>query len=196
VIKYKAWEACFEGKIITMKKIVITYGLIAGTIVGGLMLGTMPLWETGALNFDNGHLVGYTTMVIALSMVFFGIKSYRDHQAGGVVTFGKGFAIGILITLVASIMYAIAWEVSFANMGDVFTEKMADHHFEELKAGGASEADLVKAREEWVGFMEMYRNPVIRFGVTLLEILPVGLIITVISAGLLRKKEFLPSAGS
>ncbi len=176
-----------------MKKIVITYGLIGGTIVGGLMLATMPLWETGALNFDNGHLVGYTTMVIALSMVFFGIKSYRDHHASGLVTFGKGFTIGILITLIASIMYAMAWEVSFANMGDVFTQKMEEQHFTELKAGGATEADLVKAKEEWGTFMEMYKNPVIRFGVTLFEIFPVGLIITLISAGLLRKKEFLPA---
>ena len=88
-----------------MKKIVIIYGFIAGLIVGGLMLLNMPLWESGVINFDNGELIGYTTMVIALSMVFFGIKSFRDNYNGGAVTFWNAFRVGILITLIASVMY-------------------------------------------------------------------------------------------
>lgn len=177
-----------------MKKIVIIYGLIAGTIVGGLMLLTMPLWDSGALNFDNGHLVGYTTMVIALSMVFFGIKSFRDNHAAGKISFGKGVVIGILITLIASVLYASAWEISYANMGDEFIQKMTEHYFEEMKSEGATEAELIKAREEWAEFNEMYANPIIRFAITITEILPVGLVITLLSAALLRKKEFLPSS--
>lgn len=177
-----------------MKKIVITYGLMAGVIVGGLMLAGLPLWKSGAINFDNGELVGYTTMVIALSMIFFGIKSFRDNHAGGTITFWNGCKIGLLITLIAGIMYALAWEISFANMGDQFTAKMTEHHFAEMEAGGASEAELQKAREEWAAFSELYKNPLIRFPITILEILPVGIIITLLSAGLLRKKEFLPAA--
>jgi len=175
-----------------MKKIVIIYGLIAGTIVGGLMLLTLPLWDTGALNFDNGHLVGYTTMVIALSMVFFGIKSFRDNHAGGSITFGKGVVIGMLITLVASVMYALAWEISYSQMGEAFMTEMTDHYFEKMKADGATEAELAEAKADWVGYSEMYKNPVIRFAITITEILPVGLVITLLSAALLRKKDFLP----
>ncbi|MFZ5972764.1 MAG: DUF4199 domain-containing protein [Bacteroidota bacterium] len=177
-----------------MKKIVITYGLIAGLIVGGLMLASLPLWKSGAITFDNGELVGYTTMVIALSTIFIGIKSYRDNHAGGIITFWSGCKIGLLITLIAGIMYAMAWEVSFANMGEEFTQKMTEHYLAEIQAGGASEAELQKAREEWAAFSELYQNPLVRFPITLLEILPVGIIITLLSAGLLRKKEFLPSA--
>ncbi len=179
-----------------MKKIVIIYGIIAGTIVGGLMLGTMPLWKSGALTFDNGHLVGYTTMVIALSMVFVGIKSYRDNYNDGSVTFWNACKVGILITVIASVMYALAWEISYANMGEEFTKKMTDHYFNELKTGGASEQELQKAKEDWASFSEMYKNPVIRFGMTLMEIFPVGLAITLLSAGLLRNKKFLPSSES
>jgi len=175
-----------------MKKIVIIYGLIAGTIVGGLMLATMPLWDTGALNFDNGHLVGYTTMVIALSMIFFGIKSFRDNHAAGNITFGKGVLIGVLITLIAGVMYALAWEISYSQMGDEFINKMTEHYFEEMKTDGATEAELMEAREDWVMYSEMYKNPVIRFAITITEILPVGLVITLLSAALLRKKGFLP----
>jgi hypothetical protein len=175
-----------------MKKIVLVYGLIAGFIVGGMILVSIPLWQNEILNFDNGELVGYTTMVIALSMVFFGIKSYRDNYSKGVITFWGGCKVGLLITLVASICYALSWEVSFATMGDEFTQQMTDHYFQEMKDGGATEAELQQAKKDWDAFAEMYKNPIIRFGVTLMEILPVGLAISLLSAGLLRKKEFLP----
>lgn len=176
-----------------MKKLVIIYGLIAGIIVGGMMLITMPMYKTGTLNLDNGELVGYTTMVIALSMVFFGIKSYRDNHLQGVITFWQGFQVGILITLIASVMYALAWEISFSGMGDAFMQRMADHTLEKMKAGGATEGELQAAKEKWAMFSEMYKNPAMRFGVTLMEIFPVGLAITLLSAGLLRMKNFVPS---
>lgn len=175
-----------------MKKIVITYGVISGLTTAGLMLATMPLYDKGILNFDNGALVGYTGMVISLSLVFFGIKSFRDNQAGGSVSFGKGFLIGMSITMIASVFYALAWEISYANMGDRFVQQWTNHELEKLQEGGATEAAIEKAKEEWKDFGEMYKNPLIRFGMTLFEILPVGLIISLLSAALLKKKEFLP----
>ena len=175
-----------------MKKIVITYGVISGLITGGLSLATMPLFEKGTLNFDNGALVGYTGMVIALSLVFFGIKSFRDNQTNGSVSFGKGFLIGISITMVASVFYALAWEISYAKMGERFVQQWTSHELEKLQAGGATEEVIEKAKDEWKNFGELYKNPLIRFGMTLFEILPVGLIISLLSAALLRKKEFLP----
>lgn len=179
-----------------MKKVVLIYGLIAGTIVGGTMLITMPLYENGTFNFDNGELTGYTTMVIALSMVFFGVKSYRDNHAGGAITFWSGLKVGLLITLVASIMYAATWEVLYARMGEEFTQEMVAHYMEDLKADGATETELAEAKAKWESFGEMYKNPLIRFGVTLMEIFPVGLVISLLTAGLLRKKEFLPATSS
>ncbi len=175
-----------------MKKIVITYGVISGLITGGLSLVTMPMYANGTLNFDSGALVGYTGMVIALSLVFFGIKSFRDNQGGGSVSFGKGFLIGMSITMIASLFYALAWEVSYAKMGDQFVQQWTNHELEKLQEAGATEAALDKARDEWKDFWEMYKNPLVRFGMTLMEILPVGLIISLLSAALLRKKEFLP----
>lgn len=178
---------------LVMKKIVLTYGLMAGSIVAAMMFATLPLWDSGVLNFDNGELVGYTTMVIALSMIFFGIKSYRDNYSKGSITFWDGCKIGLLITLIASVMYALAWEISYATMSGDFTKEMSDHYLEELRSGEVSPEELKKAEEEWASFSEMYKNPVVRFGVTLMEITPVGILITLLSAGLLRRKEFFPS---
>ena len=153
----------FEAKSI-MKRIVITYGVISGLITGGFMLATMPLYDKVILNFDNGAIVGYTGMVISLFLVFFGIKSFRDNQAGGNVTFGKAVLIGLLITMIASVFYALAWEVSYANMGDRFVQQWTDHALEKLQAGGATEVDMQAARADWKSFGEMYKNLLIRFG--------------------------------
>ncbi|MBN8577472.1 MAG: DUF4199 domain-containing protein [Cytophagales bacterium] len=179
-----------------MKKIIIIYGLISGTIVGGLMLGTMAYYQSHEWNLENGHLLGYTTMVIALSVVFVAIKSVRDKHLGGAITFWKGCQIGLLITLIASVMYALSWEVSYRNIGDEFVEKMKSSYVEDLKAEGLTEAEFQTKKAEMEAIWESYQNPIVRFGYTLLEIFPVGLILTLISAGLLRKKEFLPPTTS
>jgi hypothetical protein len=177
-----------------MKKIILIYGLIAGSIVAAMMFITMPMYNNGSLDMDSGELVGYTTMVIALSLVFFGIKSYRDNHANGSISFGKGFKVGILITLIACVMYGLAWEVSYSQIGDEFMIKMNEKYFEDMKAEGATEQELEKAKKEWESFGEMYKNPAFRFVFTMfVEIFPVGLVITLISAGILRKKEFLPA---
>lgn len=177
-----------------MKKIILIYGLIAGSIVAAMMFITMPMYKSGTLNLDNGELVGYTTMVIALALVFFGIKSYRDNHANGAISFGTGFKIGILITLIASVMYGLAWEVTYSKIGDEFMQKMNEKYFSDMKAEGATEEELQKAKEEMQSFVEMYKNPFVRFSFTVfVEIFPVGLVITLISAAMLRKREFLPS---
>ncbi|GHN00641.1 hypothetical protein WSM22_21300 [Cytophagales bacterium WSM2-2] len=177
-----------------MKKIILTYGLIAGAIVAAMMFITMPMYKSGALKIDNGEIVGYTTMVIALSMVFFGIKSFRDNHQNGAITFGRGLKVGVLITVIASVMYALAWEVSYASIGEEFTQKMQEHYIKKMEAKGATPAEISKAKEEMYGFIDLYRNPFVRFGITLFEIFPVGLVISLLSAGLLRKKEFLPAS--
>ena len=176
-----------------MRKLIITYGLIAGVIVSAMMLITMPLYNSGALNHEYGELTGYTTMVIALSVIFFAVKSYRDKKANGVITFWKGVQIGLLITLVAGSMYALTWEYVYPKIGNEYMQKYTEQYMKDLEATGISDAEIKEEREEMASFMELYKNPVVRIPMTLIEILPVGVIITLISAALLRRKEFLPS---
>jgi hypothetical protein len=173
----------------TMKKIVLIYGLIAGAIVGGMLLITMPLYEKGHLNFKNGELLGYSTMVVALSLVFFGVKSYRDNR-GGTIAFWKALQVGLLITLVASLVYAVAWEFTYQNMSEDYKANMYNMYVEAERAGGATQADLDKLKDQF----EMYdQNFILRFCITaFMEMFPVGLVISLISAALLRKKDFLP----
>jgi len=176
-----------------MRKIILTYGLIAGAIVSAMMLITMPMYKSGQLNHENGELTGYTTMVIALSVVFFGVKSYRDKQGNGAITFWKGVQIGLLITLVAGAMYALTWEYLYPQIGHEYMMTFTEQHLNDLKSEGVSDAEIQEQREYWTNFMELYKNPLVRIPITLFEILPVGIIITLISSALLRRKEFLPA---
>ncbi len=171
-----------------MKRIILIYGLLAGAIVGSMFFITMPLYEKGILTMENGELVGYSTMIVALSLIFFGVKSYRDNHLEGTITFGNALKVGLLITLIASLIYAITWEVIYNTMTDFVTE-MGDKYFEKLKAEGTSQAKIDE-------YATMYSNPIIRFPMTLMEIAPVGILISIFSAGLLRIKGFLPASSN
>ena len=176
-----------------MTKIVLIFGLISGAIAGFLMWVLMSFVGNGSIDFDSGMIWGYSTMIIALSMVFFGIKSYRDNN-GGRITFLKGLQVGILISLISALCYAATWEIYYPSVGDEFMEKYTAHELNKMKASGASDEDIEYARVEGEKFKEMYRNFFVRFAFSLIEILPVGIIVTLISAALLRKSEVLPAA--
>ena len=179
-----------------MRKVILTFGLLAGAIISIIMTTGIALYESGVTTGYFSELVGYATMVIALSMIFFGIKSYRDNYQKGAINFWKGFQVGLLIAVIASLMYAITWEAYSqtrpAGPASVM-EKYADSVINKLKEKGASAAEIDQEVKKMDDYKRMYRNPVFRFGITLVEILPVGIIITLISAAVLRKKEFLPA---
>jgi Protein of unknown function (DUF4199) len=172
-----------------MKRIILVYGIISGVITSTLMLITMPMFKSGALDLKNGALIGYTGMVIALSFIFFGIKSYRDNQVGGNITFWKGCQIGILIALIASVCYALTWEYTFRNLGTEFLDKMMGGHYQEMKDSGAPEAEIKELETMMVAYKE---SAVMRFFWSLIEIFPIGLVITLVCAAILRNKNFLP----
>jgi Protein of unknown function (DUF4199) len=179
-----------------MRKVILTFGLLAGAIISVFMIIGLALYENGVMTVVFSELVGYATMVIAMSMIFFGIKSYRDNYQKGVINFWKGFQVGLLIALIASLMYAITWETYVRTRPPGFASfmgKYTDSVINKLKEKGASTEKIDEEIMRMDRFMQWYRNPVIRFGITLMEILPVGVIITLISAAVLRKKEFLPA---
>ena len=179
-----------------MRKIILVYGLIAGAITGGMLMITMPLHENGILNMDNGMWLGYTTMVIALSLIFVGVKNYRDNYLGGSISFFKGLKMGLLITIVAAVLYALSWEVTYSTMEGDFLKLMGEQSMEKMRAKGATEAELQAAIAEMDQFSALYKNPFFRFAVTLMEIIPVGVVISLISAALLKNKTFLSTRNS
>jgi hypothetical protein len=174
----------------SMTKIVLVFGLVSGAIAGFLMWILMSFVGNESIDFDSGMIWGYATMIIALSLVFFGIKSYRDNN-GGRITFFKGLQVGILISIISALCYAASWEIYYPSVGDEFMKKYTAHEINKMKANGASEAELEKTRVEGEKFMEMYKNLFVRFAFSLMEIVPVGIIVTLVSAALLRRRDIL-----
>lgn len=173
-----------------MKKIVLTFGLIAGGIMSVLMFATIPFADR--IGFDYSLLVGYTTMVLAFLLVFFGIRSYRENVGGGQISFGRAVSVGILIVLIASVMYVIAWEILYYNFIPDFADKYTAHLLEKARAAGASPEQLALEEEKMKSMKAMLDNPFINGAVAFLEPLPVGIVLTLVSAAILRKRHKEP----
>jgi hypothetical protein len=170
-----------------MKKIVLTFGLISGAILALMMAITIPLYRSGKIDFDNGAIIGYTTMVVASLLIFFGIRTFRENS-GGTITFGKAFLTGLLITTVSALIYVAAWEIIYFNFTPDFYEKYAAHTVEKMRAKGEAEAAVAAKQKQMKDFAAMYKNPFVNAAFTFMEPLPVGLLVTLISAAILRKK--------
>jgi hypothetical protein len=173
-----------------MTKIVLTFGLISGAIVAALMWIMLAMMSSGT----TGHslFLGYATMIVSLSLVFFGVKSYRDNT-GGRITFFKGLQVGILISLICAVCYGVSWEAYYRTSGGNFMAEYSAQVVDQMKEKGASDAEVAKTQKEMADFSELYKNFFVRFGMTLMEIVPVGLVVALISAALLRRRELLPA---
>jgi hypothetical protein len=174
-----------------MKKNIIIYGIIAGIVVSVLMLLSVNSINHREGNFDYNRslLIGYASMLIAFSLVFVGIRNYRNKYNEGAISFGKAFKIGIMIVLIASTIYVAAWLVDYFYFIPDFAEKYSAHMLDQLKASGASHAEIDKQTKEMADFARMYKNPFFNAMMTYVEILPVGLVVTLISSFILKRKR-------
>lgn len=176
-----------------MKKIVFVYGIIAGAInIGAALLLTNLFGEEMA--HANMEWLGYLVMIIALTIIFVGIKQFRDKHLGGVITFGKAFLAGLYIALVASTIYVGSWEVYIQTSGEDWIENYQASLIESMREQGAAEEEISVTKEKLEYYADMYENPFTRVLITLSEILPVGILISLISAALLRKSSFMPDS--
>lgn len=169
-----------------MKKTVLTFGLISGAISAATMLSTVPFVDK--IGWEKGEILGYTMIVVSALMVFFGVRSYRENVSGGRLTFGRGFAVGILITLISSACYVGTWEIVYYKLMPDFADKYATHMVERAKASGATQQKLDETQRKADEFKQMYKNPLVNVALTFTEVFPIGLVFALLSAGILRKK--------
>ena len=166
-----------------MRKIVLTYGLLAGLIVSLLMvIAFLLITPESSLSYA----IGYADMLIALSMIYFAIRNYRDNYLGGTITWGRGFMVGLYVSLVASVLYVIGWKIFSSIAMPDFWDQYAKHTIDAMKKSGASDAAILQTTKQ----MEEYKNmgPLMEWGMTFLEIFPVGIIVSIICAAILRRK--------
>ena len=170
-----------------MRKTILKYGLISGLLCAAMLAAVTPLENRPG--FEHGYLTGYTLIVLSFLLVFFGIRSYRDNASGGRLTFARGLAVGILISLLSNCFYVATWEVvSYKFMPD-FAEKYAGQMVEHAKSSGASQQKIDETARQAADFVRNYHNPLYKISMTFLEPFPVFLVITLVSAAILRKKS-------
>ena len=152
-----------------------------------MMAATIPFQDENG--FDHSLVVGYATIVLSFLLIYFGVRSYRDNVGKGTVGFRRALAVGSLIGLIASLCYVATWEVMYFKFMPDFLTRYGAHELQKARAEGASEAALAQKKIELDKFEKMYQNPAINAAYTILEPLPVALVMALISAGVLSRKK-------
>ncbi len=171
-----------------MKKVVLTYGLIAGAIVAAFMIyGTLTFINN--TDYEGSMWLGYTGMLVAFSFVFIGIKNYRDKQNDGVITFGKALKIGALISLIASTVYVGVWLIEYYCFFPDFMDKYCEAMLKKMDKATMTAAEIKAKTDEMMMYKEMYKSPIMVILWTYAEVLiPIGLLVPLISALILKRK--------
>jgi len=169
-----------------VKRTILIFGLISGVISSLMMIATVPFMNRNG--FDHGYVLGYTTIVLSLMLTFFGVRSYRDNVGKGHITFGRAFLVGLAITVISCIFYVVTWEVIYFNFMPDFMDKYGAHVLQKMQASGATATAIQEKAEEINKLKVMYKNPLFNAAMTFIEPFPVGLVITLLSAAVLRKK--------
>ncbi len=170
-----------------MKKTVLTFGLISSVVSSILMLATVLFLDR--IGFDKALIVGYTAIVLSFLLVFFGIRSYRVNLGGGQISFGRALSVGLLITLISCVFYVVTWEIVYFKLMPDFAEKSTNYMMEQVRASGASQQAIDAKLQEMNSMKALYDNPLFNAAITFLEPFPIGLIISLISAAILRRRK-------
>ncbi|MDR6570765.1 DUF4199 domain-containing protein [Chitinophaga ginsengisegetis] len=171
-----------------MRKNALVFGTIAGVIVTAMMLWSVWMCYRNE-NFEGNMVLGFAIMILAFSMIFVAVKNYRDKYLGGSITFGKAFLLGLYVTLVASTIYVVVWLVDYYVFVPDFMDKYTANVLRQFKAAGHTPEEVNKKIAEMANYKEMYKSPLMVVLITYSEILPVGLIITLLSSFILKRKQ-------
>jgi len=175
-----------------MLKKILVHGLVAGLIAGASMFVFTVATSGRPPSPAYGMAIGYLTMLIALSVVFVAVKRHRDRALGGVIPFWTAFGIGLAISVVAGVVYVLVWEATLAITRIDFAAEYGRMLVEQQKAEGLSGAALAAFEAEMERFRTDYADPLYRLPMTFAEIFPVGVLVSLVSAALLRNPRVLP----
>lgn len=170
-----------------MKKTILVYGLISGGISAALMLGSALFMRGDVANFDGAEVFGYASMILSTLFIFLGVRAYREQLDGKLISFGKAFQVGLYITLISCAIYVLTWMILSNTLMSDFMDKYAAYSLQKLQEAGASATEISQKTAEMEKYKELYKNPLTKAAVTFLEPFPIGLLVTLISAAILRR---------
>ena len=171
-----------------MTRYAFIYGAVSGAIAAAVLTVSIA---AGTSNHTTSLWFGYLVMLVALSLIFVGVKRYHDVECGGVIRFGRAFGLGVAIAAIAGLVYALVWESYLQISGYDFMADYTRSVLKSMQAEGASQAAIQAEAAEMKAMAESYRNPLFRIPMTFVEIFPVGLLVALVSAALLRNPKML-----
>lgn len=170
-----------------MKKTVLVFGLISGGLISAWLVGSVAYcYSTN--KFHGSMVLGFSAMILALSLAFIAVKNYRDNQNGGVISFGKAFGMALSITAIASTVYVIVWAIDYHLFIPDFMDKYSAGMLQDIHASGGKKADVDAQLAQVATWKEAYKNPFLFVLYTYMEILPVALFVPLIAALILKRK--------
>jgi hypothetical protein len=170
-----------------MKRTVLTYGLFSGALAVAVLGATIPLISAHTVQYAD--ILGYASIVLAALLVFFGIRSYREHDSGGHMTFGRGFLVGLFITLISCACHVVAFQLIYFHLVPDFGERFTACMIQRVRESGGSPALVEETTRQAAMFRRLFDNPATNAALTFAETFPVGLLATVVSAAILRKRD-------
>ena len=176
-----------------MKRTILICGIIGGLISVCWFIGSEQILSVN-MSITTRLFLGYATMILGLSLIFVAVKNYRDNYNDGLIAFGKAFRIGLLITLIASTVYVVVWLIDFTWFVPDYFDKFKVQMLADMKAQGATSAQVKAKMVEFNSQAQMYKNPLFNALFTYMEIVPVGLVISVIAALILKRKKMIEIA--
>ena len=173
-----------------MKRTVLVFGLIAGIILSVFIFVSVPYMRNmTAESMSTSMFVGYAVQLLTFSLIFFAIKQYRDKYNNGLISFGKAFRIGLWISLIGSMFYVITWAIAYNYMIPDFMDIWERCQLEAAMNKGASAQEIAKIKQDVADGKEIYSTWWGFTGFTLMEIFPTGLLVSIISAFILKRKN-------
>lgn len=169
-----------------MKKNVLVYGLISGICVATFMSFSIAYCYSKN-SFDGSMLLGYTAMLLSLSFIFVGVKNYRDKHNDGIISFGNAFLMSLYMVLIASTLYVAGWMIAYYNFFPDFMERLAAYQLSPAKVRQMTPDEVAGIREQIKTFKDWYATPIGVAAATYMEILPVGLVVSLITALILKR---------
>lgn len=167
-----------------MQQTIIRYGLISGiTIVVFMILGVI----VGGDNFDTWELFGFAGMILSIIGVFVGIKSYRDNQPGGVLSFKHAFLVGLGIVAMASLLVGIYTALHVGVFDPDYSDKYYAFELAKVQESGATKAEI-KDFEQSMGLMKEYGDNAFIQGIVMFVMTFImGMVVALIAAAIMKK---------
>lgn len=170
-----------------MKKNILIFGLIMGAVMSANMVYTVSLcYHSG--DFKGNDILGYAAMIVIFSFIFIAVRNYRNKFNGGLISFGSAFKMGALIAFIAATCYVLTWLFYYYLFVPDFLDKYIPYVLQNAVERGAGPAEVAKQTADMEKFKEIYKNPLFVILVTYAEVLPVGLVVALLSALILKKK--------